>query len=65
VTGETRYGPLRIHTVDLASIDVFAVLLAVASYLALTRLRWGLLPTIAVSAVLGAAYYVLPGAPGP
>jgi chromate transporter len=59
VTGEVHYGPLRLHTVELGSIDVFAVLLAVASYVALTRLRWGLLLTLGVSAAAGFAYYVV------
>ena len=60
-TGELRIGPLRLHTVELASLDVFAVVLAVASYIALTRLRWPLLLTIAVSAAVGFAYFVAVG----
>ena len=59
VTGELRVGPLRLHTVDLASIDLFALVLAIASYVALTRLRWGLLTTIALSAGAGLVYYLL------
>ena len=59
VTGELRYGPLRLHTVDLGSLDVFALVLAIASYVALTRLRWGLLTTIALSAGAGLVYYLL------
>jgi chromate transporter len=58
VTGEVRYGPLRIHTVDLGSLDVFALLLVLASYFALSRLRWPLLLTLFVSAAVGFVYYV-------
>ncbi len=36
VTGELHYGPLRVHTVELASADLFAVGLAVVSYIGLT-----------------------------
>ena len=59
-----RIGPLRLHTVELASLDVFAVVLAVASYIALTRLRWPLLLTIAASAAAGFLYFVI-SAPRP
>jgi chromate transporter len=59
VTGEVRYGPVRLHTVELGSIDLFAVGLAIASYLALTRLRLGLLPTLALSAGAGFVYYLV------
>jgi chromate transporter len=58
VTGELQVGPLHLTTVELTSIDLFALGLAVASYLALTRLRWGLVLTIAVSAVIGLVYYL-------
>ena len=59
VTGEVRIGPIRLHTVELASLDVFALILAILSYVALTRFRWGLLLTLAVSAVIGLVYYLL------
>jgi chromate transporter len=59
VTGELRYGPLRLHTVELGSLDAFAVILAVASYFALTRLRLGLLPTLALSAGAGFVYFLV------
>ncbi len=58
-TGEVRYGPLRLHTVELASLDVFALGLAIAAYLAMSRLRWGLLLTLTVSAAAGFVYYVV------
>ena len=59
VTGELRNGPLRLHTVELASVDLFAVGLAVISYFGLTRLRWPLLATLAASAAAGLVYYLL------
>ena len=59
VTGEVRYGLLRLHTVELGSIDLFAFLLAVASYLALTRLRLGLLLTLGLSALAGLVYFLV------
>jgi chromate transporter len=59
VNGEAAFGVLRIHTVDLASLDVFALILAVASYVALTRLRWSLLLTLALSATAGLAWFLV------
>ena len=58
-TGVFRAWPLRIHTFELASIDLFAVGLAVAAFIALVRLKWPLLLTLGLSAVVGAAYYLL------
>ena len=65
VTGELRYGPLRLHTVDLATLDVFGLGLAMAAYIALTRLKWGLLTSIALSALAGLVYYLVAAAPSP
>ena len=62
-TGELRMGPLRLHTVELASLDVFALALAIAAYFAMARLKWGLLLTLAVSASAGFAWYLLVIAP--
>jgi chromate transporter len=56
-TGELRLGPLRLHTVDLATVDVFAIVLAVAAFVALVRFKVPLLVVLAASAVVGAAYY--------
>jgi chromate transporter len=58
-TGEFRAWPLRIHTFEIASIDPFAVGLAVAACIALVRLKWPLLLTLGLSAAAGAAYYLL------
>ena len=59
VTGEFRAWPLRIHTFELGSIDLFAVGLAIAAFVALVRLKWPLLLTLGLSAVVGAGYYLL------
>jgi chromate transporter len=58
-TGEFRAWPLRIHTFELVSIDLFAAGLAVAAFIALVRLKWPLLLTIGLSAAIGAVYYLL------
>jgi chromate transporter len=58
-TGEFRAWPLRIHTFELASIDLFAIGLAVAAFIALVRLKWPLLVTLGLSAAIGAGYYLL------
>jgi chromate transporter len=57
-TGEFRAWPLRIHTFELASIDLFAVALAIAAFIALERFKWPLLVTLALSALAGAGYYL-------
>jgi chromate transporter len=58
-TGEFRAWPLRIHTFEPASIDLFAVGLAMGAFVALVRLKWPLLLTLGLSAAVGAAYYLL------
>jgi chromate transporter len=58
-TGEVRAGPLRLHTVDASTLDPAGLALAAFGLVALLRLRWPLLLTIAVSAALGYAYYVV------
>jgi chromate transporter len=59
VTGEMRFGPLRIPTVDASTLDPVALLLVITGWFALVRLRWPLLLTLAVSAGLGFVAYVL------
>ena len=59
VTGEYRAWPLRIHTFDLASIDLFAIGLAIVAFVALVRFKAPLLLTLAASALIGAGYYLL------
>lgn len=57
-TGEERFGLLRLHTVDASTLDPAALALAAFALVALLRLRWPLLLTIAVSAALGFAYFL-------
>ena len=57
-TGEVRAGPLRLYTVDASTLDPAALALAAFAMVALLRLRWPLLLTIAVSAALGFAYFL-------
>jgi chromate transporter len=59
VTGELRVGPLRLHTVDVTTVDLAAVALAAFAFIALVRLKWPLLLTLAVSAGLGFVYFLL------
>jgi chromate transporter len=61
ITGELRIGPLRLHTAELASLDVVGLALALFAFVALVRLRWPLLPTLGLTAALGFAYVVLVG----
>jgi chromate transporter len=53
VVDERRLGPLRLEVPDLATVDVTAVVLALAAGFALFRLHWGMLRTLGASAVLG------------
>ena len=48
-------GPLRLFTPELASIDLGAMALALLALFALFRLKWGMMPTLAVCSALGAA----------
>ena len=57
--GRAAGGPLRLHTVELATLDVFGLFLAIAAYVALARLRWPLLLTLAVSATAGLVYFLV------
>jgi chromate transporter len=61
VSGEVRYGVLRLHTVELASLDVMALVIALLAVVALARLRWPLLAVLAAAAAGGSAYSLLIG----
>ena len=61
VTGEERLGVLRLHTVDLGSLDLFALALAGLALVLLLRLRWPLLQTLALCAAIGFAYHLAVG----
>jgi chromate transporter len=56
--GQRRVGPVRLYTPEWGTVDVTAIGLAVAAFLALWRLRWPMLRVIAVSALVGAALHV-------
>ena len=58
-SGELRIGPLRLHTVELASIDPAALALTVFALVALLRLKWSLFVTLSVCAALGAAWFLV------
>jgi chromate transporter len=59
VTGEQRVGPVRLYTVDAATIDIPALGLTIFAAVALLRLRWPLLVTLLASAALGFAWYLV------
>ena len=50
---ETAFGAVRLFVPDWQSIDVAILILTVAALVATLRFRLGMLPTLAVSAVLG------------
>lgn len=58
IATERRFG-LRLLIPDLATLDIASLLIAVAAFLALLRLRWGMLPTLALAAAAGLIYDLL------
>ncbi len=56
---ERRLGALRLFVPDWASLDPWALLLAVASLVAMLRFGLGMVPTLAAAAVIGAAIRLL------
>jgi chromate transporter len=62
---ERHVGPLRLLVPDLSTLDAPALVLAALAMLALFRFKLGLPKTLALSALLGAAWKLLPlsGAP--
>ena len=55
--GETRLGPIRLYVPDVTTLDLAALVIAVLAFIAIFRLRWSMLATLAISAVVGAFYY--------
>lgn len=51
--GEQRIGVLRLHAPEWATFDAVAMLIAVAGFVALQRLRWPMLRVIASCAAIG------------
>ncbi len=57
--GETDAYGVRLYTPDLASLDPFAAAIAAAAFLAMFKLRWPMLRTLAISAATGALLHYL------
>jgi len=56
---ELHFGPLRLILPDPASLDVLSGLLAVASLVAMLRLKLGMMPTLLAAATTGLAWRLL------
>jgi chromate transporter len=56
--GEARTHGVRLYVPDLASIDPAAAAIAAAAFLAMFKLRWPMLRTLAVSAAVGAVVHL-------
>ncbi|HUG43365.1 MAG TPA: chromate transporter, partial [Acidobacteriota bacterium] len=54
-----EFGPLRLLVPAWGSIDPVAACIAIAAFYALFRLRFGMLRTLGLSALVGAAYHLL------
>ncbi len=57
--GEKQWHGLRLWMPDLASLDPGALLLAAGAFVAVFGFRLGLLPTLGIAALLGAALHLL------
>jgi chromate transporter len=55
--GEQSFGPLRLYVPVWNTVEIAAVLLAVAAMVAMLRFKIGMIPTLAVSTVLGTAIF--------
>ena len=51
--GEVQFGPVRMSWPELATLDWRALLLAIIAMVAMFRLNIGMVPTLALSAMLG------------
>ncbi|MDQ3553422.1 MAG: chromate efflux transporter, partial [Chloroflexota bacterium] len=58
VVDQTRVGPLRLYVPDLATLDLAALAIAIFALVAMFSLRWSILATIAVSALVGTIYHL-------
>ncbi len=54
--GERTLGPARLPVPELASVDLFAVALAVAAFVAMRRFKVGIIPVVLASAAIGLAW---------
>ncbi len=58
VVDQARAGPLRLYVPDPATLDFAALAIAIFALVAIFRLRWPILATIAVSALAGTVYHL-------
>ena len=58
---EVQRGPIRLFIPDLSTLDWPAQFIAFGAFVALLRLRWRMLPTLGISALLGMAVFLLRG----
>jgi chromate transporter len=56
---EVRAGPLHLLVPDWRTLDVASLLIAVGAAVAMFRLKWGMLPTLAAAAAVGMAVRLL------
>jgi chromate transporter len=57
--GERTLGPARLPVPELASVDLFAVALAVAAFVAMRRFKVGIIPVVVASAAIGLVWKLL------
>ncbi|HSV28106.1 MAG TPA: chromate efflux transporter [Candidatus Omnitrophota bacterium] len=57
--GDLQWGPLAVPVPEWSSLQPVSLVLAAAAMVAMLRFKVGMLPTLAVSAVLGAAWRML------
>jgi chromate transporter len=56
--GVSSWGPLRLTTPSLSSVDPVALVLSVVAALALLALRWGILRTLAITGALSLGWHL-------
>lgn len=59
VVNEVDFGQLTILVPDVGTLDWVALLIAIGAFIALFRFKLGMLPTLALSAGVGIAYYLI------
>ena len=56
---ERRYGPVRLLVPDWRTLDLAALIIALAAFVAMFRYKVGMIPTLAASAATGLAYFLM------
>lgn len=59
VVDERNIGRLRLLIPDLQTLDWAALLIAIGAFIALFRLKWSMLRTLLIAALLGIVYYFI------